>query len=346
MNKYKCSITIEASLSFSISLFVLFLILGPLFVLESSAYIMNKLNETSKYMSYYQMIEKNLSNFNDRIDIKNISNGNDNNIEIDSNLNNNDIKDSIKNLSNYGIIIADLFAKNVDKNNAYSNISLILPNNTQVYTENNGIIKYDLNIFFKLPLNLFRVPDLYQRFISVRRAFIGVDGNRFINEQGLVENEEIYVSNNKIFATKTKFIQNEIDKKNIYAGILPDIDKIKDALPAFIKDFYLLSKNNILAIDIAWRNLIFDGESLYAIDTLHYTRNEKHYKIDAYKWNIDYLQKAMLEFTDVYEEVCKKKNIPLSEEKLNTRHELPYYIKRVAKEVKTKDKTMQKIKRP
>ena len=224
MNKYKCSITIEASLSFSISLFVLFLILGPLFVLESSAYIMNKLNETSKYMSYYQMIEKNLSNFNDRIDIKNISNGNDNNIEIDSNLNNNDIKDSIKNLSNYGIIIADLFAKNVDKNNAYSNISLILPNNTQVYTENNGIIKYDLNIFFKLPLNLFRVPDLYQRFISVRRAFIGVDGNRFINEQGLVENEEIYVSNNymkshvyhdKLSCTRLKKITTRVSFHNI-----------------------------------------------------------------------------------------------------------------------------------
>lgn len=170
--------------------------------------------------------------------------------------------------------------------------------------------------------------------------------NEEIDLKSFLFPEEIYVSNNKIFATKTKFIQNEIDKKKIYVGILPDIDKIKDALPAFIKDFYLLSKNNILAIDVAWRNLIFDGESLYAIDTLHYTRNEKHYKIDAYKWNIGYLQKAMLEFTVVYEEVCKKKNIPLSEEKLNTLHELPYYIKRVAKEVKTKDKTMQKIKRP
>ena len=156
--------------------------------------------------------------------------------------------------------------------------------------------------------------------------------------------EEIYVSNNKIFATKTKFIQNEIHKNRIYAGILPDIDKIKDALPAFIKDFYLLSKNNILTIDIAWRNLIFDGESLYAIDTLRYTRNEKHYKIDAYKWNIVYIQKAMLEFITVYEEVCKKKNIPLSEEKLKTLHELPFYIKKVAKEIKSKDKTMQKIK--
>ena len=196
MNKYNCSITIEASLSFSIALFVLFLILGPLFVLESSVYIMNKLNETSKYMSYYQMVEKNINNFNDRTDVKNLTNDGIENLELDKNLNNKDIKDSIKNLTNYGIIIADLLSKNIDKNNAYSNISMILPNNTDVYDEDKGIIKYDLNIFFKLPLNLFKIPDLYQRFVSVRRAFIGIDGNRFINDQGLIENEEIYVSNN------------------------------------------------------------------------------------------------------------------------------------------------------
>ena len=159
--------------------------------------------------------------------------------------------------------------------------------------------------------------------------------------------EEIYVSNNKIFASKTKYIPNEISERKIYAGILTNIVKIKNALIPFIKDIYKLSKNNILAIDMAWRNLIFDGESLYAIDTMHYVKNEEQYKIDAYKWNISYLEKAMFEFSTSYEKVCKTKNITLSEEELKSLREIPSYIKRISKQIKNenKDKKTQNIKR-
>ena len=177
------------------------------------------------------------------------------------------------------------------------------------------------------------------------------DENNIYNEEIDLESflfpEEIYISNNKIFATKTKYIENKFSEKKVYAGILPDINKIKDALPSFIKDINQLSKNNILIADMAWRNLIFDGESLYAIDTLHYARKKEHLQIDVHKWNIGQLRKAMLEFTTVYEKVCKQKNIPLSEDKLLLLHELPFYIKRIANQVKkeNKEERIQKIKR-
>ena len=75
--------------------------------------------------------------------------------------------------------ISKLFNLNIDKKNAYSNNDLIIPNDMKVYDENTGMIKYDLTVFFKLPFDFFNLPDLYQRFVSNKRAFIGIDGNRF-----------------------------------------------------------------------------------------------------------------------------------------------------------------------
>ncbi|MBR5370131.1 MAG: hypothetical protein IK137_02375 [Bacilli bacterium] len=159
--------------------------------------------------------------------------------------------------------------------------------------------------------------------------------------------EEIYIYDNKIFASKTRYMRNEISERRLHAGILPNIDKIKDALVPFIEDIYKLSENNILTVDMAWRNLIFDGENLYAIDTLHYTKIEEHYQMNAYQWNISKLQRAIFDFATEYENVCKKKKIPLNEEKIEKLHGLAHYINNVAKQVE-KDNTeerIQKIKR-
>ena len=51
--------------------------------------------------------------------------------------------------------ISKLFNLNIDKKNAYSNNDLIIPNDMKVYDENTGMIKYDLTVFFKLPLIFF-----------------------------------------------------------------------------------------------------------------------------------------------------------------------------------------------
>lgn len=177
------------------------------------------------------------------------------------------------------------------------------------------------------------------------------DASKFYNNEldlkSFLFPEEIYVSDNMIFATKTKYVENEMHKKRILAGILPDINAIKGALPAFIEDFYTLSKNNVLAVDIAWENILFDGEKLYAIDTLHYTMNDEHFHVDAYKWNINFLEQAMFKFTLIYEEICKKRKISLSKDNLDTLHELPLYIKKVAEQVKNENEyeNIQKIKR-
>lgn len=198
MNKYKFSITVEASLSFSIVIFVLILILGPLFVIESSIRIINKIENDSRNLSYYQMIKKNLDDENKIITFDNLNNDNLNNNESSFNedIDENNVNDSIKNLISIGVTISKILNQNIDKNNAYSNIDIIIPNNTNVYDENTGMIKYDLTIFFKLPFNLFNAPNLYQRFVSNKRAFIGVDGNRFVDNNGISNLDEIYVSNN------------------------------------------------------------------------------------------------------------------------------------------------------
>ncbi len=165
-----------------------------------------------------------------------------------------------------------------------------------------------------------------------------------LNLKSFLFPEEIYTSDNKIFASKTRYIQNLIRERRVYAGILPDINKIKKALPQLIEDIYVLSQHNILAIDIAWKNLLFDGKNLYVIDTMNYTRNEEHFNIDAYEWNIVHLQKAIFEFTNIYEEVCQKRNIPLSDDKIKTLHELVYYVKNLSEKVKNEqvDKIMKK----
>ena len=76
MNKYKFSITVEASLSFSITIFVLTIILGSLFVIESSKKIINKIENDSRNLSYYQMIKKNLDDENKSISFNGLNDNN------------------------------------------------------------------------------------------------------------------------------------------------------------------------------------------------------------------------------------------------------------------------------
>ena len=76
MNKYKFSITIEASLSFSIAIFILIIILGHLFIIESSMKIINKIENDLRNLSYYQMIKKNLDDENKSISFNGLNDNN------------------------------------------------------------------------------------------------------------------------------------------------------------------------------------------------------------------------------------------------------------------------------
>ena len=160
--------------------------------------------------------------------------------------------------------------------------------------------------------------------------------------------EEVYMHGDIVFASKTKYIKNEMSEKTISEGLLPNIDKIKKALVPFIRDVYILSKNNILAIDLKWRNILFDGKNFYAIDTLHYAKNEEYFQIDAYKLNFSYVKQNAISFIQEYKKSCIKHNIPLSNKQIKELDDLLPYIDEVTKQVQEeyKDKEVQKIKRP
>lgn len=98
---------------------------------------------------------------------------------------------------------------------------------------------------------------------------------------------EIYTCNDYIFAYKTPYIPiNQLKLKEIRSGNIPDINKFKKAIDSLMRDISVLSKNNIAAIDLSWRNALFDGERFQIIDTLDYEIVEE----DPYKDNIESLK--------------------------------------------------------
>ena len=199
------SITVEAALSFSLVLFILFLTLGPIFILKSSEEIILATDNQSKLISYYEMLKENLDN--DNTDYKRLANNelNDeiyvNDTEVDSkDVFSNVIYESLINLCNYELLYVNIkhnLNENQNEDNAFDNISLLLPYDIDVYDEKNKNIKYDFVTWFKLPFNLFGINDLNQRFVSLRRAFVGVDGDRYEQD---VESEndvdKVYIANN------------------------------------------------------------------------------------------------------------------------------------------------------
>lgn len=98
---------------------------------------------------------------------------------------------------------------------------------------------------------------------------------------------EIYTCDKKVFAYKTPYIKtNQLRISSLRSGNIPDIDKFKKALTLFIQDIYVLSENNIIAIDLAWRNTLFDGEKFCVIDTLDYEIDDHN----TYEENINSLK--------------------------------------------------------
>ena len=202
-----CSITVEASLSFSLVLFILFLTLGPIFILKSSEEIILTVDNQSKMISYYEMLKENLDN--DNTDYKRLANDelNDeiyvNDMEVaDEDIFSNVIFESLVNLVNYELLLTNIkhnLNENQNEYNVYDNISFLLPYDIDVYDEKTKIIKYDFFTWFKLPYNLFNIDDINQRFVSYRRAFVGVDGDRFADNVEAEDDEnKAYIARNHI----------------------------------------------------------------------------------------------------------------------------------------------------
>ncbi|MBR5370132.1 MAG: hypothetical protein IK137_02380 [Bacilli bacterium] len=158
--------------------------------------------------------------------------------------------------------------------------------------------------------------------------------------------EEIYTygKENYVFAYKTTpYVEDVLKISLLRQHIIPDINKIKEALKILIKDIYILSRNNVVAIDFAKRNLLFDGEKFYAIDTLDYDIVDEYTYLD----NIDLLKKAINCFILDCKMACEIYGISKEEIHLDECEDLINYINRITIDTQEEldTKKVQKIKK-
>ena len=143
-----------------------------------------------------------------------------------------------------------------------------------------------------------------------------------------------YLVDNEIFKVYNEdYINHNInnnffDKNTLYFGITTDLNKLKEALIPFIKDVYQLSRNNIVAKDLPL-NTMFDGEKLYAIDTLSY----KKVNYDPYEENINLVKDIIELYIESYEFFYEELNGENKEFKDECRKLIPY-IEKTAEEIK------------
>ena len=175
-----------------------------------------------------------------------------------------------------------------------------------------------------------------------------------LNLKSFLFPNEIYIHDQGVFACKTDtYIENnQISVHNLDDGKFPDINSIRKALVPLIEDIYTLSENHIRAIDLAWRNLLFDGKSFFIIDTLNYIEENEVDRNIIYEANIIDLKKdCIYPFIEAYSGRYRRYS---TIDKQYTDYEkirkklfklIPYFDK-LAKKIQEeyKDKEVQKIK--
>ena len=197
-NKYlKGSITVEAAFTFTLTIFVLFLMLGPLLIIKTSSDFIVELNEMSKLRCNYEMIKYAAK---DTSIYKKIDEYLSENDSLGTNIDN--VEDAI----NYSAMLFNFSNKYDDAHSEYRNISFMYDMNTDTYDENTGIVKYDYLVLFSLPLNVLHINGVNKRLVNLRRAFIGTDGDRFDGESE--SGDMVYVARN---VTNSYVYHNDIN---------------------------------------------------------------------------------------------------------------------------------------
>jgi hypothetical protein len=163
--KINCSITIEATLSLSLAIFASTFMLGPMFIINSTIDIMNKTDNASRLLSYYDLIMDKYVRENNNVEHINIDLLNDTCFEF---LNKINIPATI--MGNFGLL-SSIESENIILQSASDVKSLLY--------DNNHMINYDLYFIGKHPLNLWGLKNPEFRIINSRRAFVGVKGNRW-----------------------------------------------------------------------------------------------------------------------------------------------------------------------
>lgn len=218
--KYNGSITVEAAFSFTITIFIFLLMLGPLFIIKSSSDILIKLNESTNLRCNYEMLKRGAGRTN-------IVNKINSYIDIDGENNINSISNSIENVINYTANAINILNEYNEEEKEYRNISFIYDKNINVYDEESGIVKYDYIITFKLPYNMLFIQNVLKRFVMQKRAFIGSDGDRF--NKGDESDGYIYLSDNYLVSKvyHNKYNCTYLEKDTIKA-IYKDIKKMRN----------------------------------------------------------------------------------------------------------------------
>lgn len=175
-----------------------------------------------------------------------------------------------------------------------------------------------------------------------------------LNLESFLFPNEIYTYDQGVFACKTDtyISDNQINTHNLDNGKFPNIDNIRKALVPLIEDIYTLSKNHIRVVDLAWRNLLFDGGKFYVIDTLNYIEENEKDENEIFEANIkDLKDNCIYPFIEAYSgryrhySTIDKQYTDYEKIRKKLFKLIPYFDK-IVKQVqeKHKDKEVQKIK--
>lgn len=185
--KLKASITVEAAFSFTLTVFILFMMLGPLLIIKTTSDFLIELNNMSKIRCDYEMIKHRTK---DSSIFRKISNYmEDNNISEDS-------IEKIEDAANQLSFISSFSDRYDEDEREYRNINFVYPINYDIYDTTSNIVTYDYLVSFNLPYNVLNIDGVINRLVNSRRAFVGSDGDRF--DSDYEDGDFIYVANNYV----------------------------------------------------------------------------------------------------------------------------------------------------
>ena len=185
--KLNASITVEASIGFTLTIFILFLLLGPLFIIKTSSDILIKLNNASKLRCEYEMVKDSFKDTEIGETIKSYLN--------EYSIPGDDFQ-NLENIINFGLMAFDFVNEYDESKREYKNVSYVYNKNVEVYMDDTNEVLYDFVFGFKLPYNLLHIDDIRKRLVNNRRAFVGAPPNRFSDDG--IDSDFVYVANNHI----------------------------------------------------------------------------------------------------------------------------------------------------
>lgn len=185
--KLKASITVEAAFSFTLTVFILFMMLGPLLIIKTTSDFLIELNNMSKIRCDYEMIKYRAKDSDIYKKITNYME--DNNISEDS-------IEKIEDASNQIAFISSFSDKYDEDEREYRNVDFVYPINYDIYDIESNVVTYDYLVSFNLPYNVLNVDGVINRLVNSRRAFVGSDGDRF--DSDCEDGDFVYVANNYV----------------------------------------------------------------------------------------------------------------------------------------------------